>query len=75
MNASRQARDDCLLTSRTALLEADGKNDAFETLAEPLGWPPLHGEQVAHDTDERDTWDDVLMTFGLAPRYAGDRAE
>ncbi len=45
----------------TALSEADWENDALDTLAEPLGWRPLHGEQVAPGTGERDTWDDLLI--------------
>ena len=45
----------------TALSEADWENDALETLAEPLGWRPLHGEQVAPGTGERDAWDDLLI--------------
>ena len=43
------------------LSEADWENDALETLAEPLEWRPLHGEQIAPGTGERDTWDDLLI--------------
>ena len=45
----------------TALPESAWENDALETLAEPLGWRPAKGEEVAPGTGERDTWDDLLI--------------
>ncbi|MDQ0540925.1 type I restriction enzyme R subunit [Curtobacterium flaccumfaciens] len=45
----------------TSFTEADWEQDALETLAEPLGWRPAKGEDVAPGTGERDTWDDPLI--------------
>lgn len=49
----------------TALTEAAWEQDALETLAEPLGWAPRSGEQIAPGTDERETWDDLLIRSRL----------
>src|SRR5690606_3543088 len=45
----------------TALSEADWERDALDTLAEPLDWKPLRGEQIAPGSGERDTWDELLI--------------
>lgn len=45
----------------TKLSESVWENDALDQLAEPLGWEPLAGEQIAPGTGERDTWDDILI--------------
>ncbi len=45
----------------TALPEAAWEQDALETLAEPLGWRPAKGDEVAPGSGERDTWDDLLI--------------
>ena len=45
----------------TGITEADWEQAALDTLAEPLGWRPLRGEQIAPGTGERDTWDEVLI--------------
>lgn len=44
-----------------SLTEADWERDALDTLAEPLGWQPARGEQIAPGTDQRETWDDLLI--------------
>jgi len=45
----------------TSLTEADWELGALETLAEPLGWRPATGENIAPGSGERDTWDDLLI--------------
>jgi len=44
-----------------SLTEADWEQDALETLAEPLGWRPTRGDEIAPGSGERDTWDDLLV--------------
>ncbi len=51
----------------TALPESAWEQDALETLAEPLGWRPAKGDEVAPGSGERDTWDDLL----IRPRLLG----
>ncbi|WP_306231935.1 type I restriction endonuclease subunit R [Agrococcus beijingensis] len=41
--------------------EATWEEIALETLAEPLGWLPKHGTDIAPGTDERERWDDPLI--------------
>lgn len=45
----------------TALPESAWEQDAIDTLAEPLGWRPAKGEEIAPGTGQRDTWDDLLI--------------
>ena len=45
----------------TALPESAWEQDALDTLAEPLGWRPARGEQIAPGSGERETWDDPLI--------------
>ncbi|MGV9192757.1 type I restriction endonuclease subunit R [Microbacterium sp. MC2] len=45
----------------TGLAESDWETAALDMLAEPLGWRPRRGEQIAPGTDERDTWDELLI--------------
>src|SRR5690606_14916756 len=45
----------------TALSEAAWEQDALDTLAEPLGWRPAKGEDIAPGSGERDTWDDLVI--------------
>ncbi len=45
----------------TPLTEADWERDALDTLAEPLDWKPLRGEQIAPGSGERDAWDELLI--------------
>ncbi|TAM66861.1 MAG: type I restriction endonuclease subunit R [Microbacteriaceae bacterium] len=45
----------------TGISEADWENSALETLAEPLGWRPLGGDQIAPGSGERETWDELLI--------------
>ncbi|ANG85318.1 type I restriction endonuclease subunit R [Microbacterium aurantiacum] len=45
----------------TALSEAAWEQDALDILAEPLGWRPAKGEEIAPGSGERDTWDDLLI--------------
>lgn len=54
----------------TTLSEDAWEQDALETLAEPLGWRPATGEDIAPGSGERDTWDDLLIRPRLfeAPR-------
>ncbi|MGW9404601.1 type I restriction endonuclease subunit R [Arthrobacter sp. NPDC055585] len=41
--------------------EADWEGDALEMLAEPLGWRPKTGHDIAPGTGERDSWDELLI--------------
>lgn len=45
----------------TALPESAWEQDALDTLAEPLGWQPTKGEEIAPGSGQRDTWDDLLI--------------
>ncbi len=45
----------------TSFTEADWEQDALETLAEPLGWRPTKGEDIAPGCGDRETWDDPLV--------------
>ena len=55
----------------TALSEADWEHDALDTLAEPLGWKPLSGEQIAPGSGVRETWDDLLIRPRLLEALRG----
>lgn len=41
--------------------EADWEGGALDLLAEPLGWRPLTGQEIAPGSGERDTWDELLI--------------
>lgn len=41
--------------------ESDWENEALERLAEPLGWLPKRGEEIAPGSGERDTWDELVI--------------
>jgi type I restriction enzyme R subunit len=41
--------------------EADWEAMAMELLAEPLGWRPASGQDMAPGTGERDSWDELLI--------------
>ena len=41
--------------------EAEWEQVALELLAEPLGWQPKTGEQIAPGSGERDSWDELLI--------------
>jgi type I restriction enzyme R subunit len=45
----------------TGISEADWEETTLETLAEPLGWRPLNGGQIAPGSGERETWDELLI--------------
>lgn len=45
----------------TAIPESVWEQTAKETLAEPLGWKPLTGDQIAPGSGERDSWDELLI--------------
>lgn len=45
----------------SALTEDLWERDALDTLAEPLGWRPASGDQIAPGSGERDTWGDLLI--------------
>lgn len=49
----------------TGISEADWEIAALDTLAEPLGWRSLGGEQIAPGTGERATWDELLIRSRL----------
>lgn len=49
----------------TALPESAWEQDALDILAEPLGWHPAKGEDIAPGSGERDTWDDLLIRARL----------
>jgi type I restriction enzyme R subunit len=41
--------------------EAEWEQVALDLLAEPLGWQPKTGEQIAPGSGERDSWDELLV--------------
>ncbi|CAN5327452.1 type I restriction endonuclease subunit R [soil metagenome] len=41
--------------------EAEWEQVALDFLAEPLGWQPKTGEQIAPGSGERDSWDELLI--------------
>ena len=41
--------------------EAEWEQIALDLLAEPLGWRPKSGDQIAPGSGERDTWDELLL--------------
>jgi type I restriction enzyme R subunit len=41
--------------------EADWEGIALDRLAEPLGWQPKAGQDIAPGTDQRDSWDELLI--------------
>ncbi|MBO1268703.1 type I restriction endonuclease subunit R [Arthrobacter cavernae] len=41
--------------------EADWEGLALEKLAEPLGWRPKRGDEIAPGSGERDSWDELLI--------------
>lgn len=45
----------------TVISEADWEQGALDALAEPLGWHPLRGDEIAPGSGERDTWDELLI--------------
>jgi type I restriction enzyme R subunit len=48
-------------TAELGFSEAQWENLALDLLAEPLGWQPKTGEQVAPGSGERDSWDELLI--------------
>ena len=44
-----------------AFSEADWEGMALELLAEPLGWQPAAGQDIAPGRGERDSWDELLI--------------
>ncbi len=48
-------------TTPLGFSEAQWENLALDLLAEPLGWRPAAGEQIAPGSGERDTWDELLI--------------
>ncbi|WP_307858504.1 type I restriction endonuclease subunit R [Microbacterium flavescens] len=45
----------------TRILESTWELAALDTLAEPLGWRPLRGDEIAPGSGERETWDELLI--------------
>ena len=45
----------------TGFNESDWEQLALEVLAEPLLWRPATGDRIAPGTDERDSWDELLI--------------
>lgn len=45
----------------SGISESDWEQAALDTLAEPLFWHPLRGEEIAPGSGERDTWDELLI--------------
>ncbi|MEO8221821.1 MAG: type I restriction endonuclease subunit R [Specibacter sp.] len=45
----------------TGFSEADWEGLALEQLAEPLGWRPTHGEEIAPGKGERESWSELLI--------------
>jgi type I restriction enzyme R subunit len=48
-------------TAELGFSEAQWENLALDLLAEPLGWQPKTGGQVAPGSGERDSWDELLI--------------
>ncbi|WP_232082443.1 type I restriction endonuclease subunit R [Arthrobacter sp. SO5] len=44
-----------------AFSEADWEGMALDRLAEPLGWRPASGQDIAPGRGERDSWDELLI--------------
>ncbi|MET3811760.1 type I restriction enzyme R subunit [Arthrobacter sp. UYEF3] len=44
-----------------AFSEADWEGIALDRLAEPLGWRPAAGQDIAPGTGERESWDELLI--------------
>lgn len=49
------------MSTQLGYSEADWEGDALEMLAEPLGWRPVTGHDIAPGTGERDSWDELLI--------------
>ncbi|MGP6178555.1 type I restriction endonuclease subunit R [Microbacterium sp. A196] len=45
----------------SGISESDWEQATLDTLAEPLFWHPLRGEEIAPGSGERDTWDELLI--------------
>lgn len=45
----------------SGISESAWEDAALETLAEPLGWRPKRGDEIAPGSGERDTWDELLI--------------
>ena len=45
----------------TGIPESAWEQATLDTLAEPLLWHPLRGEQIAPGSGERETWDELLI--------------
>lgn len=45
----------------TGIPEAAWEQAALDTLAEPLGWRPTRGDEIAPGSGERETWDELLI--------------
>lgn len=45
----------------TGFSEAQWEQVALDQLAEPLGWRPMRGEQIAPGSGQRDSWDELLV--------------
>lgn len=45
----------------TGIPESAWEQATLDTLAEPLLWQPLRGEQTAPGSGERETWDELLI--------------
>lgn len=56
--------------TKNGMSEADWENLALETLDE-LGWRPVAGEKIAPGTDERTSWDDLVIGHGCWTRCSG----
>ncbi|MDJ0355600.1 type I restriction endonuclease subunit R [Paenarthrobacter sp. PH39-S1] len=50
-----------MTTATTGFSEAAWEGLALDQLAEPLGWQPKHGEDIAPGTDERESWAELLI--------------
>ncbi|MHA6668212.1 type I restriction endonuclease subunit R [Homoserinimonas sp. A447] len=55
----------------TGFSEAAWEQLALDTLAEPLGWLPKTGDQIAPGTDERASWDELLIRPRLLQAMQG----
>ncbi len=49
------------MTLQTSYTEADWEGFALDVLAEPLGWEPKPGDQIAPGSGERGSWDELLI--------------